>query len=197
MTTLSYKDLVTLGPTIGFYPDNSSSYEFYAADSASGRGLCNNKNGNVVPVVTGAFNALETYNRGFYERQKVWNFDVDGVTGISTDLFSALITQTNLNNIYKSSIFKKVNGVASTTYGMFQCQIMATIFLRHLHSFFDKLPLCKGIFLKMTLMLNNSGFQVTNTTTAAVGVFSSLTVNTSIGGINPLMIASAVINNGA
>ena len=174
MTTLSYNDLLTFGPTIGFYPDTSSSFEFYASNSASGVGVCNNKNANIVPVVTGALNALETFNKGFYERQKVWNFDPDGVVGSSTDLFKNLTTQTNIQNMYKSHIFKKVNGTASV-YGVFQCQIMATIFLRHLHSFFDKLPLCKGIFLKMTLMLNNCSFQLKNTTDASDNaIFSDL-----------------------
>jgi len=198
MTTLSYNDLLTFGPTIGFYPDTSSSFEFYSANTASGRGVCNNKNGNVVPVVTGAFNALETFNKGFYERQKTWNFDPDGNLGTSgTDAFKDLTSQTNLQNMYKSHIFKKVNGTASVN-GMFQVQIMATIFLRHLHSFFDKLPLCKGIFLKMTLMLNNCSVQVKNTVDgSSVSTLSDLTVNNPIGGINPIMMASAAVNHGA
>lgn len=198
MTTLSYNDLTTLGPTIGFYPDTSSSYDFFSSDASGGKGVCNNRNSNAFPVVSGAFNSLESFNRGFYERQRAWNFNVDGLSGIgTTDTFKDLITQSNLQNIYKSHIFKKTNGTSSV-YGMFQIQIMATIFLRHLHSFFDKLPLCKGVFFKMTLMLNNCTTSITNTVGAGSGlaVLTLNSVNNPIGGINPLMIASAATGNG-
>jgi hypothetical protein len=72
--------------------------------------------------------------------------------------------------------------------------IRATIYLKHLHSFFQNIPLLKGAYLKLTLNLNNS-----SVTFAAAGSSGALTLTSStvpVGGIQPLMIASAISGNG-
>jgi len=198
LTTLSFQDLRTMGPSIGFYPDNSSSWS-YNTTAANGQvGITNNANLDVSPVVSGAFNSLETTNIGFYQRQRAWNFNLNGLaasptvggTPVATPLFSALITQSNLSAVYRSSIIKSAAGV-------WMCSVTSVVLLRHLHSFFDKIPLCKGVFMKMTLNLNNS---VVNFTSAAASPASSsnipITQNQAssqfpLGGVNPLMIASS------
>jgi hypothetical protein len=65
--------------------------------------------------------------------------------------------------------------------------------LRHLHPFFDKMVLSKGVFMKITLMLNNATTVVPAVTTTSLGVPA---VNVPSGGINPIMIASMNANNG-
>jgi hypothetical protein len=189
LTTLSYQDLLTLGPSIGFYPDNSSSWSYNTAASVYGSiGVSNNVNNLSVPVVTGAANSLETSNTGLYQRQRAWNFNVAGLTAPSQAAFSALISQTSLNTIYKSNIIKVAAGI-------WQCQIVATIMLRHLHSFFDKLPLVKGCFMKLTLNLNNSVCTF-NSTTGRVLSQTQASSSFPLGGVNPLLISSAVASSG-
>jgi len=186
LTTLSYQDLLTIGPSIGFYPDTSSawSYQSTAASVYGSIGVSNNVNNFLAPVVTGAANSLEASNIGMYQRQRSWNFNVAGLTAPTQSAFSALITQTSLNTIYKSNIIRIAAGI-------WQAQIVATIFLRHLHSFFDKLPLVKGAFMKITLNLNNS-IVAFNATTGRVLSQTQASSSFPLGGVNPIMIASAV-----
>ena len=191
LTTLSYQDLLTIGPSIGFYPDNSASWSYNTAVSVYGSiGVSNNVNNFVAPVVTGALNSLETSNTGLYQRQKAWNFNVAGLTAPNQSAFSALITQSSLNTIYKSNVIK-------TAAGIWQCQIVANIYLRHLHSFFDKLPLVKGAFMKITLNLNNSVCAFT-ADTGATRNLNQVQASSSfpLGGVNPIMISSAIAGSG-
>lgn len=189
LTTLSYQDLLTLGPSIGFYPDTASSWSYNTAASVYGSiGVSNNVNSWTAPVVSGAANSLETSNSGLYQRQKAWNFNVAGLTAPAQSPFSALISQTSLNTIYKSNIIKIGAGI-------WQCQIVATILLRHLHSFFDKLPLVKGCFMKLTLNLNNSVCAF-NSTTGRILTQTQGSSSFPLGGVNPLLISSAVAGSG-
>lgn len=189
LTTLSYQDLLTIGPSIGFYPDGSSSWSYNTAASVYGSiGVSNNVNQFVAPVVTGAANSLETSNTGMYQRQRAWNFNVAGLTAPAQSAFSALISQSSLNTIYKSNVIKIAAGI-------WQCQIVATIYLRHLHSFFDKLPLVKGAFMKITLNLNNSVCAF-NATTARILSQTQASSSFPLGGVNPLLISSAVAGSG-
>jgi hypothetical protein len=191
LTTLSYQDLLTIGPSIGFYPDNSASWSYNTAASVYGSiGVSNNVNNFSAPVVTGAANAHETTNSGMYQRQRAWNFNIAGLTAPTQSAFSALISQSSLNTIYKSNVIKVAAGI-------WQCQIVATIYLRHLHSFFDKLPLVKGAFMKITLNLNNSVCAFT-ADTGATKVLTQVQGSSSfpLGGVNALLISSAVAGSG-
>ena len=206
MTTLSYQDLLTIGPSIGFYPDNSASWAYapnsLSAAALAGIGVNNNNNFFTTPVVSGAYNSMEITNNGMYQRQKAWNFNTLGLTGASSansGLFSTLLTSTSATLVYKSSVTPPVSGTASVR-GYWQAQIVGTVLLRHLHSFFDKMPLCKGVFMKITMNLNNT--VVSNSvvgTTGSVATSQSQTLaNCSfpMGGINPIMFASGATSNG-
>jgi hypothetical protein len=208
MTTLSYQDLLTIGPSIGFYPDNSASWVYTpnsmaaATVNISGIGVTNNHNFFTTPVVSGAFNSMEITNNGMYQRQKAWNFNTLGYTGASSALsgqFSALLSSTSVNLVYKSSVIPAVSGTASVR-GYWQAQIVGTVLLRHLHSFFDKMPLCKGVFMKITMNLNNT--IVNNSVLGVAGApLSSQSQALSgcsfpMGGINPIMFASGAASNG-
>ena len=145
---------------------------------------------------------MEITNNGMYQRQKAWNFNTLGLTGASSansGLFSTLLTSTSATLVYKSSVTPPVSGTASVR-GYWQAQIVGTVLLRHLHSFFDKMPLCKGVFMKITMNLNNT--VVSNSvvgTTGSVATSQSQTLaNCSfpMGGINPIMFASGATSNG-
>ena len=188
MTSLSWNDVWTQGATIGFYPDDPLAFKFIknGTATASGMGVCNNTTTLADPTTFGAFNdyRLGKGNEGFVKRQQYIAYDADGVSGDGTygaDMLSA----TGASQIWKSYISNKVNGVNATTQGVFQISIMATIYLKHLHSFFASVPLLKGAYMKMTLNLNNTTTRF-NTTG---GFMTLLSVSNAVGGVNPIMIA--------
>lgn len=204
MTTLSWNDVATIGSTIGFYPDDPLAWSFEAYTSTGtkvGSGVCNNSNlataGNSASS-SGRFNSYhsQTGNMGMLVRQQYIQFDPDGATGATGAQYSTIMSGANAQTLWKSYVSRKVDGTASVA-GVWQCSIMATIYLKHIHSFFQQCPLLKGVFMKMTLNLNNT------TTLIARGISSSgvadqqiTSVQNAVGGVNPVMVASTVANNG-
>lgn len=198
LTTLSWSDITTIGSTIGFYPDDPLAWSFQAAVSPSGIGVCNNTNfGTTVfgGIATGAFNKYnsEGGNRGLFKRQQYINYDTAGDSGSGT--FNDILASDQTKNIWKSYVSNKVNGVDATTQGMFQITITSIVYLKHLHSFFNMAPLLKGVFMKLTLTLNNTTIDFTSA--GAGGNLTLNSVSNAVGGVCPLMIASGLANNGS
>jgi len=198
LTTLSWSDVAVMGPTIGFYPDDPLSWSYQAAASTTGIGTCNNTNfGTTVfgGVVQGAFNRYnsEGGNRGYFKRQQYINYDIQGDSGSGT--FAGQLDTDQTSNLWKSYISKKTDGVNNTTQGMFQITITSVVYLKHLHSFFNMAPLLKGVFMKLTLTLNNTTIEFASA--GAGGVLTLNSVSNAVGGVCPLMITSALANNGA
>jgi len=215
--------------TWGFYAASDIAVGVAGAlgDTPSGQGTVNNTNYNSIPLIATQFNSFHSMcgNDGFLKRQQLINFDNDAfagnaqatrtfITGGSTTPYSALLTADNTKNLWKSYIsYKRAEVLTSsgatavvTTAGSIQFSIVATIYLKHIHSFFNMCPLLKGVFMKLTLNLNNSSstiktaLQVTvASTTAAAYTYSGMqcsAISNAIGGVNPLMIASPCTNNG-
>lgn len=187
MTSLSLDDLKTQGSAIGFYPDTADAVGVNAANSRAGlaNSTVNNSPVGAFDVVGGAFNPAGTFNEGLLRRQQSWNFDRDGVSSGGAT-FGTLVTDTNLNLLWKSYIFTKQNATAADA-GVFQVAITAIIKLKHLHSFFDRIPLAKGLFFKMTLNLNQSSVDLT---TGAASVITACSVNSPLGGVSPIMVCA-------
>jgi hypothetical protein len=81
-----------------------------------------------------------------------------------------------------------------------QIAVTATIYLKHIHSFFNSCPLLKGVFMKLTMNLNNTTteFECGSTVTAAANTYIACSrVSNPISGINPAMIASVSAGNGS
>lgn len=202
MTSLSYNDIVVNGSQLGFYPDDATSIRFdTTAPTSNGVGTSNNRNLGAFPVVSGQFNQYDPYNVGLLRRQQGWNFDPAGVAGNGTTYAGAttagtLITTSNLNLLWKSYIYNKINavGTPTTTPAVVQICITAQVFLKHIASFFERVPLLKGVFMKLTLNLNQSSvsFGVDN-----ADAFTAVAVSSPLGGVSPIMIASATANNGS
>lgn len=237
MTSLSLDDVNTQGATIGFFPDDPYSWQFTPAATAgliaipattsagsilSGTGVCNNTNFN---TVTAVYPALFSYksgggNEGLLFRQQLVNFDVSASTGIGST-YSTLLSGAGIgacNSIWKSYISQKQRMLgaagpagAITQAALLQVSIVATVYLKHIHSFFNMCPLLKGVFMKMTMNLNNTTteFKATSSFEAAAAgppivpepaVRSSLlcsSVLSPLGGVNPAMIASGIASNGS
>lgn len=204
-----------------------------ASGDFAGCGVCNNSNLITSGADTiGQFYNARSYlgNEGFLKRQMLICFDADGspsqaassvlsgftgasAVGPTTSTYGSLLFSgaSSLNTLWKSYIVKKQNAVYNSPLGtistggngLLQINVVATIYLKHLHSFFNMAPLLKGVFMKLTLNLNNSSSTVvvvqsaaaTGATTTSNFFVSSVT--NAIGGVNPLMIAGATANNGA
>jgi hypothetical protein len=195
MMSLSWSDVSTIGSSIGFYPDDALSVSFSAAATVDGQGTCNNQNALAFPVVSGAFNSYNVGNVGLLKRQQYINYDPAGLTAPGSDAYSTLLTGAACSNLYKSYISTKINpAVAGTNPGVIQHSIMAIIQLKHIHSFFQNVPLLKGVFMKATLNLNQPQVEL------AVGagrILSITSTNSPLGGVVPIMVASARLTNGS
>lgn len=229
MTSLSWNDVQTQGTIIGFYPDTSTTFTFtptnvvtpfttYDNTLLNGQGTCNNMV-NMINGVSSSINCnnfdIGSTNNGLKKRIQNINFDLDGLTNVDSSFansirFNNFITggqnvngspSTNgtMANLWKSYISNKKNQVTGGTVGVVQYSIVATIYLKHIHNFFNMVPLLKGTFMKMTINLNNTSvnFFTTNETANVAGDLGLPTsigctsVTTPFGGCNPLMISSA------
>jgi len=198
MTSLSWADVATQGATMGFYPDDPLAWAFEGAVSPNGIGVCNNTNRSSTAfgtIVTGAFNSYHSQNgnKGFVSRQQYINYDPAGDSGSAT--YASQLPASACNLLWKSYISNKVDGVNNTNQGVFQMSIMGFIHLKHIHSFFNFVPLLKGVFMKMTLNLNNT--TIAFTSAGAGGNLTLNSVSNAVGGVCPIMIASASANQGA
>ena len=186
-----------------------------AAASPNGIGSFNNINavnpinvgfnGGITGVaangVTGGAIATNVTNIGFLNRQAYWNFDPAAGTFSGNAYGNYLYAgNTALNQMYKSYIFNKVNTMTSDgagnavqltgTPGVYQQAIVGIVKLKHLHSFFQEIPLMKGVFFKLTANLNQSYFSFTKAGAGSANL-SLPAVTSPLGGVNMLAIASA------
>ena len=196
LTSLSWNDVITQGATIGFYPDSALSFRVNAnTASASGQGTCNNVINPAIlggsPTIGTSFNSFQglSGNVGALKRCQYINYDSAGTVG-GAGTYATLQTDQAARNIWKSFISNKVNGVDAVSSGVFQITVTATIYLKHIHSFFAMCPLLKGVFMKMTMNLNNTS--VTFTTAGPVpGTTMLLTsVSNAVGGVCPLLLSA-------
>lgn len=197
----------------------------------NGQGTCNNGiKGTTVQLLNNIQNNnfdISSGNIGLFKRMQNINFDLDGMANGAIGSYAGIkygllitgstgnneivpgnasprtpLTSSTFNNIWKNYISNKTNQTAGGAQGVVQYSIVATIYLKHIHSFFNMVPLLKGTFMKMTLNLNNSSFTFVtqNATNNAAPAAGQLGLPTSIvctgvtnpfGGVNPLMIASA------
>jgi hypothetical protein len=220
MTTLSFQDVITNGATMGFYPDDALSWGFVAGTSGadgsiasaaatSGVGTFNNIN-YCPPTVVGAaqFAGQTTFgNVGFLKRQQMFCFDPDATSGggagavsVSTGIsaISAVFDAAGAAAQYKSYINNKTNAAVSVQ-ARIQYSIMAIVHLKHIHSFFQNVPLLKGVFMKMTLNLNQSSVSLKSIASGAGGdnwSGTAVSVSSPLGGVSPIMIASRAIAAG-
>jgi len=244
LTTLSYSDIVTQGPTIGFYPDCSSSWTFNIPNTSSsgiqpasfnGIFTCNN---DLAVIDTHSSSNLSSTgnqfnNHGLYSGLNsttnltnagvggaavvTTNFAIGGnagatrriswinynpnVSGESSNNYGVVgISANNAQQVWKSYISQQLNGAAGAC-GVMQISVMATIYLKHISSFFNMIPLLKGVFMKLTMNLNNASTSiiVNDFVPGVVGppavnaVLSAITSYTStvpVGGVNPILIPS-------
>ena len=204
MTTLSWADIMTIGSTIGFYPDDPLTWGYTTAVSSSGMRVANNSTAGASAGVcqTAASNTLNNYasgggNIGLTRRIQYINFDLAGVPSASAGAgtYQSLMVSQGPVNLWKSYVSKKVDSTAGPIPGVLQITINATIYLKHIHSFFQQAPLLKGVFMKMTMNLNNASGSVTKSA-ATNGTLTLNSITVPVGGVCPFMISSTATNSG-
>jgi len=197
MTSMSFDDLLTQSSQLGFYPDSPLSWTLCGnaanVSGQSGIGVCNNNNAQAPIVVSGALASGKSHNEGLLQRQLAWAYDPAAITG--TDLqaqpFSNLLPAASATQIWKSYINNKVSQAANGGYGYIQISISAIIYLKHVASFFERVPLLKGVFMKLTINLNQSSVAFDVVTAAnALGVANvAVAANTGVATIAATAVA--------
>lgn len=204
MTTLSWDDVSTIGSTIGFYPDDPLAWGYSTAVSSSGMRVANNSTAGAAAgtIQTLTSNTLNAYNSGggnigLTKRIQYINFDLAGVPSASAGAgtYTSLMIAGGPENLWKSYVKTKTNSTAGPVPGVLQIVINATIYLKHIHSFFQQVPLLKGVFMKMTMNLNNTTASLTKSA-AASGTLTLASISTPVGGVCPFMISSTATNSG-
>jgi hypothetical protein len=218
-----------------------------AGFSPVGYGTVNNSNGpSIVSLLGGLGGVLNpqpimdtcdplNYNSGLLQRQLAWSLDSNipmgsnaynatagNVRALANYPLSSTISDANLNQLWDSKVIQQTDQVAaggfSTGAGIIQWGILGMVYLKHIHSFFERVPLLKGVFMKLTANFNQTSVQfsmtnastsaTTGTTLTAVDYIPSFcgTANTTtsasavsvvspLGGVNPIMVCSAERSN--
>ena len=236
VTTLSWNDVLTQGATIGFWPDDYNSYTVngigVAAAASSGgqdgQGTCNNSltpTTIAAPLLTSTFARYSSGagNEGVLRRAQFINLDPDAPVGqknigngaapVKFMKYSDVMSVNNMKTLWLSYISTKTDGATP----VLQISVCATVYLKNIHDFFEKAPLLKGTFLKMTMFLNNGSAnftvagKVVDSTGATLvtagapplvngasvaGALSLNSVSVPVGGVLPLMITSAGLGTG-
>jgi hypothetical protein len=212
LTTLSWGDVATQGSSIGFYPDTAGAWKYFNAASGSGTAVCNNDYGiiDIAVNASGGFNSYNQYqqstevggNVGASYRNKWIAFDYLAGSQNTSSAVAPLtygsvgVANATMTQIWKSNVSSQSQS-SSTLKGFIQISVMATIYLKHIHSFFNMCPLLKGVFMKITLNLNNSQASIPFTAGATANPLLSTTwTSTSyIGGVQPLLVPSVPTGN--
>ena len=135
--------------------------------------------------------AGSAYNEAVYRHQQYWNFDPQALLPGNLQPYTTLITAASLTQVWKSYIFNKVAAGGGQS-GIWQCAITAQIYLKHISDFFAKIPILKGCFYRLSIFIN----QPTVTFTVNNAGLTNTTVNSPLGGVSTIMVASA-FNPGA
>ena len=188
MTSFSWGDVMTQGPSIGFFPDEVMAATAFTADDVGGAAgmVVNNNDKLTMDLSTAVVGKIG--NNGFAERLRYINFDADAkVGGAVAELpQSAFLTKAAADQLYKSQVITKHAGGASAS-PVVQTQVMAIVRLKHLHSYFQNVPMSKGCQYRFIFNLNQSTSLLTTDGTAVTG---ESVVKSSYNGVVPLMLAS-------
>jgi hypothetical protein len=190
MTSFSQDDVKKHGSSIGFCPDSAGSFNWYAGASAVGNGTSNNL---VNPVAAtpgwrlGGDGYLDSYNAGLLQRLKQTAYPLTtNDTGYGTN--PEINTVALANQIGKNYVMD--SGAAAAK--VWQWNIIATIRLKDLCDFFDKMPLVRGAFLRFTINYNSCSQTITQVLNTSM-VVASTTMKS--GRTNPMMVAAAAATN--
>lgn len=196
MTSLSWQDVQTQGSTIGFYPDDALSAHSYTADNRNGVAAMTINNQDLC-VQDAESNSVLGHigNIGHKKRLEYLNYDDEGkINGDTLEVSQQVfLTKESANTLFKSQMVQNGLAPAEAQTPIVQVQVLAVIKLRHLHNFFNSVPLSKGLQFRFIINFNQSTSLLAQNTTATI---SEEIVKSQFGGVNPIMISSSKENNG-
>lgn len=172
MSSWSQADLDKWSSTTGVFPDSAGAYSFSNAAAAGG----GDGYSNVADVsAIGTYTSPRLVNEGFLERRRRTTAFDNSYNGIPTmsDAIAA--------NLAKNTVVTNGAGAAQ----IISWVVMAQIRLKDLSDFFDKLPLVKGAFLRMTINYNSAISRI-NCPAAGTRSLTSTTMNS--GRTNPMLL---------
>ena len=183
LTKSSYDDIRKNGPSIGFIPDSSGSYQFSTASFGMGDGYSNNDD---VALDIETWLDPDLINNGFLKRRA------------KTTAFSTVQAYGGLNTTTSVEQCKKIGKNYYTVDGsgvdaLFNWYCLATIRLKDLSDFFDKIPLVKNANMRITVNYNSCTTIIDKRGTTLGGT-QSISAHTQLSGhTNPIMVGSRQI----
>lgn len=197
LTSFSQDDLAKLGPSIGVEPDTAESYTFSAVASESGDGYANNRDIRD-PNLEGFLNRSDT-NDGLYTRQR-FTTAISPITALQTDALPTTGIDDNATKVYvaEGSNYMTYDTAAAAA-RVYSWVILATIRLKDICDWFDKVPLMKGANYRFTINYNSCKTTITGSHINVVGPPETDTYTMATtshiqlsGHSNPVIFASSV-----
>jgi len=202
LTQMSSDDLQKYGDSIGFQPDTGYGvrYNNDSGNHPEGHGSINNlnnapQNSSSVSEDGYTYNDAYTkfgYNEGYKKRQSMTGFDPN------SEFVNQFTSETQTAQMGQSYFKSGTIGQSDEYTKFWLCTL--TLRLKDIASFFEEIPLARGLFFRFTLNLNLAQHTikyVVNTTNTAYNLVDTSVVKSNlIGGTSPLMVASALPYNG-
>jgi hypothetical protein len=192
LTSWSQNDLAKYGQTCGFTKDSAGSYVFEAV-GLGGDGFQNNiVQQRLTPApfrgTTTTF-TLDQYNDGLYQRLKNCT-DVTALAGNTNSGALSMQSAAQAALVAKSCVLTD-NGVGGIP-NLWQKTYIATIRLKDLTDYFDKVPMARGVFYRITLNFNSANFTISSVLNTSL----TLTSYTQTAGRScPVIVSSSAVNN--
>ena len=179
LTSCSREDELNFLPSINFHKDTPESIYYYDTSGAFGFGEANN-------ILEQSLFSASTrwgyngFNNNLGRLQRQVNTSFDPINGMNGSGQTNLTSETACKNVCKNYCI--INGNTDINH-----YILATIPLKIIHDLFKKLPLTKGMYMRLILNLNTqcqSAMTVDITNTRFSGV-----TTTSLNNVFPCMIS--------
>ena len=179
LTSCSREDELNFLPSINFHKDTAESITYVDTSNNVGFGECNNIIAqSVFAASTRWGNSLWNSNSGRLQRQLNTSFDpINGMNGSGQ---TNLVSESSCKTVCKNYCI--INGNTDINH-----YILATIPLKIIHDLFKKLPLTKGMYMRLILNLNTQ-CQSVITVDQANSRFSGVTT-TSLNNVFPCMLS--------
>jgi hypothetical protein len=182
-SSMCYNDLLNMGPSLGIYPDTSSSWSYNTTIGVGGVGLQNNQNVRADATLTAA-SVGDAYNKAIYERQKRTSVGLAKFTNLNATLSS--------NAMRNSTSYV---AAANPVPGYQVWYITATIRLADISNFFAKMGLTRGFYSRLSINLNLGSLKLTKN--ALLSITTDATQMNFPNQTCPFMVAPLVGAGGA
>ena len=177
----SFEDVQNLQTTMGFTKDTAESISYRGQASATGLGELNNVIADSLFTPTNVYGGALNVNKGRQQRMVNTSFNPNDTKA------SNFVNASSCNSVAKNYVNLATAAAATDTL----YYITATIPLRFLHDIFVKLPLSKGIYMRLIVNTNTQCISTIGTTYNSTGpVYNFSSVSTSSqNGVFPCMIS--------